>query len=251
MLLTLAGRQRLPIRFGAYQAARMDRISGQADLILRDGVFYLYVTIDMPTPPPIETTGVLGVDLGIVEIATDSEGPSYSGEPVKSMRRRLKRIRGLLQSKATKSAKKHLTKMRHKQSRYVRDVNHQISKKIVETALRSAKTLALEELSGIRKRSNGFGREMRWLMGNWAFDQLAQFIRYKAEQAGIPIVFVDPRNTSRECCLCGYTDAANRKSQAHFKCLQCGFEANADRNAALNIEARAALSYGLLSQAPA
>jgi transposase len=54
----------------------MDRIQGQADLILRDGVFYLYVTIDMPTPPPINTTGVLGVDLGIVEIATDSEGNS-------------------------------------------------------------------------------------------------------------------------------------------------------------------------------
>jgi transposase len=85
-------------------------------------------------------------------------------------------------------------------------------------------------------------------MGNWSFYQLAQFISYKAEQAGIPMVFVDPRNTSRTCSVCGYVDKANRKSQAHFKCLQCGFEANADYNAALNIEARAAQSPSLLLQ---
>jgi len=250
-LLTLSGRERIPIRFGAYQSARMDRIQGQADLVLRNGVFYLFVTIDLPTPPPIEPVGVLGVDLGIVEIATDSEGNSYSGEPVRAIRRKLKRIRGLLQSKGTKSAKKHLKRIARKQSRYVRDVNHQISKKIVETASRSAKALALEDLKGIRERSNGYVREMRWLMGNWSFNQLAQFIRYKAEMAGIPVVFVDPRNTSRTCSACGHVDKANRKSQAHFKCLQCGFESNADFNAALNIEARAAQSCGLLSQASA
>jgi len=247
-LLTLTGRERIPIRFGAYQAARMDRIQGQADLVLRNGVFYLYVTVDIPTPPPIEPEGVLGVDLGIVEIATDSEGNSYSGEAVKAYRRKIKRIRGLLQSKGTKSAKRHLKRIAGKQSRYIRDVNHQISKKIVETASRSAKALALENLKGIRDRSNGFSREMRWLMGNWSFYQLAQFISYKAEQAGIPMVFVDPRNTSRTCSVCGYVDKANRKSQAHFKCLQCGFEANADYNAALNIEARAAQSTSLLLQ---
>ena len=250
-LLTLGGRELIPIRFGAYQAARMDRIQGQADLILRNGTFYLYVTIDMPTPPPIEPEGVLGVDLGIVEIATDSEGNSYSGEAVKAVRRKVKRIRGLLQSKGTKSAKRHLKQIARKQSRYVRDINHQISKKIVETASRSAKALALEDLTGIRERSNGYGREMRWLMGNWSFNQLAQFISYKAEMTGIPVVFVDPRNTSRTCSACGYISKSNRKSQAHFKCLQCGFESNADRNAAVNIEVRAAQSYSLLSQASA
>lgn len=101
----------------------------------RDGVFYLLVIIDLPTPPPIEPEGVLGVDLGIVEIATDSEGNSYSGEVVKAYRRKIRRFRGLLQSKGTKSAKRHLKRIAKKQSRYIRDINHQISKKIVETAL--------------------------------------------------------------------------------------------------------------------
>ena len=83
-LLTLQGRILVPIRFGAYQAARIDRAKGQADLILRGGVFYLALTIDMPTPPPIEPVGgVLGVDLGITEIASDSEGNQYSGAAVK------------------------------------------------------------------------------------------------------------------------------------------------------------------------
>ena len=83
-------------------------------------------------------------------------------------------------------------------------------------------------------------------MGNWAFNQLAEFIRYKAEVAGVPVVSVDPKYTSQTCSVCGYVDRANRPSQARFKCLQCGFEANADYNAALNIEARAAMSDGLL-----
>ena len=250
-LLTLSGREIIPIRFGAYQAGRMDRIQGQADLILRGGVFYLYVTIDMPAPPQIDTNGVLGVDIGIAEIATDSLGNSYSGDPVKTIRRKTRRIRALLQSCGTKSAKRHLKRIRNKQSRYTRDVNHQISKKIVATALNSAKALALEDLKGIRERVTGYGREMRWLMGNWSFYQLRQFIAYKAEMAGIQVVFVDPRNTSRTCSVCGYVDKANRKSQSKFLCLECGFESNADYNAAVNIGARAAQSYGLLSQATA
>ena len=248
-ILTLTGRETIPFRFGAYQAGRMDRVKGQADLIYRDGQFYLYVTVDMPEADPADTSGgVLGVDLGIVEIATDSEGNSYSGEPVKAIRRKLKRIRGLLQSCGTKSAKKHLKRIKRKQARFVRNTNHIISKSIVMTAYASAKAIAIENLKGIRDRTDGFGKQMRWLMGNWAFEQLQSFISYKAALAGIPVIKVDPRNTSRECHECGYINKANRKSQAHFCCLQCGHDANADKNAARNIAARADQSAGLLLQ---
>lgn len=247
-LLSLQGRLLIPLRYGAYQAARLDRAQGQADLVLRDGRFFLFVTIDLPSPPEIEPTGALGVDLGIVEIATDSDGHSYSGEPVKSVRCRTKRIRALLQSKGTKSARRHLKKIRHRQSRFVRNTNHVISKQLVERAATTGRALALEDLKGIRERSNGFSRELRWLMGNWAFDQLAQFVRYKAEAAGVPVVFVDPRNTSRTCSACGHCDKANRKSQSQFLCLQCGLDTNADFNAALNIWARAHQSERLLSR---
>lgn len=250
-LLTLGGRILVPMRFGAYQAARIDRAKGQADLVLRGGAFYLHLTIDLPTPPPIEPTGgVLGVDLGIVEIASDSEGNQYSGAAVKAVRLRVKEHRRQLQKKNSRSAYKRLQKTRRRQSRFVRDTNHVISKELVQRASAQSKALALEDLQGVRGRANGFGRQMRWLLGNWAFDQLAQFIGYKAEAAGIPVVLVDPRNTSRTCSQCGHCEKANRKSQAEFLCLNCGLDTNADSNAALNIMARAEQSDGLLFRPP-
>ena len=126
-LLTLRGRILVPMRYGAYQAARLAMQKGQADLILRGGTFFLYLCIDMPTPPPIETEGFLGVDLGIVEIASDSEGNQYSGEMVKHVRKNVKAHRSLLQHKQTNSAKKHLRKIAARQSRFVRDTNHCIA----------------------------------------------------------------------------------------------------------------------------
>ena len=250
-LLTISGRILVPMRYGAYQAARLAMQKGQADLILRDGVFYLSLCIDMPTAPPVDTEGFLGVDLGIVEIASDSVGNQYSGEAVKRVRRNVKEHRRQLQRKQTNSAKKRLRKTSARQSRFVRDVNHCISKKIVATALHLQKALALEDLSGIRARAGTVSRQMRWLLGNWAFDQLKQFVCYKAEMVGLRVVLVDPRNTSRTCPECGYCDKANRKSQSCFRCLECGFEANADFVGSRNIEARAELSDRLLSSAAA
>ena len=152
-LWTVTGRVFVPIRFGAYQEARIDRIKGQADLVLREGVFYLFCTIDLPTPPPADiSNGVLGVDLGIVQIASDSEGNQYSGEQVNAVRKRVREHRRQLQKRATNSAKKRLRRIARRQSRFVKDTNHCISKKIVATALSSKKAISLEDLTGIRGR---------------------------------------------------------------------------------------------------
>ena len=111
--------------------------TGEADLLFRDGSYYLAITIKKPEPPPADMSGgVLEVDLGIVEIATDSEGNSYSGEQVKSVRRKLKEHRRQLQKRGTNSAKKRLRKMARKQSRFVHDTDHCVSKHIVQTAMR-------------------------------------------------------------------------------------------------------------------
>jgi putative transposase len=249
-LTTVRGRCRFGMAHRGKQRAQLAAgTTGEADLLYRDGNYYLAISVKTTEPPRAETPGgVLGVDLGIVEIATDSEGASYSGAIVKSVRRRLKRLRRLLQAKGTRSAKRHLKKIKRKQSRFVRDTNHRIAKALVQTAVSRQKALALEDLSGIRQRGNGLNREMRWLLGNWAFADLCAKISYKAADAGIPVVFVDPRNTSRICSRCGHCEKANRPSQSHFKCLKCGWESNADVNAALVIAARADLSGGLLSR---
>ncbi len=86
-LLTTSGRVLVPFLVGGYQTARMDSIKGQADLIYRKGVFYLAVTLDVPIPTPDEVTDTLGVDLGIINLATDSEGETFSGEQVEKVRR--------------------------------------------------------------------------------------------------------------------------------------------------------------------
>ena len=252
-LTTTQGRFSFSLAHGGKQREQLlAGTTGEADLLFRDGNYYLSISVKTPDPPRADTSGgVLGVDMGIVEIATDSGANSYSGEPVKSARIRLRTHRRQLQSRQTNSAKKRLRRIARKQSRFVRDTNHVISKKIVQTALLAAKALALETLAGIRERASVMGCTMRWLMGNWAFLDLAAKIAYKAAEVGIPVIYVDPRNTSRTCSDCGYCDKANRQSQSRFKCLECGSEFNADFNAAKNIGTRAELSTRLLSSVPA
>jgi len=222
---------------------------GEALLICRDNEFYLAISVTLPDVPTKPTSGVLGVDLGISQVATDSDGESVAGEPIKAVRRKTRRLRALLQRKSTKSAKRHLCKIRRKQSRFMQNANHVISKQIVIKAVDSLKALALEDLKGIRDRDNGFGKEMRWLLGGWSFYDLRQKIAYKAQDAGIPVVFVDPRNTSRTCSKCGHCDKANRKSQSRFECNLCGSFMNADHNAARNIAVRGQLSKTLMMSA--
>ena len=229
------GRIKLPFVCGAYQRGLLAFRQGEADLAFVNGNFYLMATISIPDPLLVETNGVLGIDLGIVELATDSEGHSYSGAAVKALRRSTRAHRGGLQKCGTKRARRTLKKMRLKASRFSKHINHVISKQLVQSALFSRKALALENLKNIRERANGFNREMRWQMGNWAFDQLKGFIAYKAKKAGVAVYFVDPRNTSRTCSECGHCNKANRKSQSQFLCLQCGFQTNADMNASVNI----------------
>lgn len=119
-VLTLSGRILVPIKYGAYQVARIGSRKGQADLVLRDGTFYLHVTIEHPDPPTINSEDVLGVDFGIVQLAVDSDGEAHSGAGIKAYRRRMQRIRQGLQSCGSKNAKRHLQRIKRKESRYQR-----------------------------------------------------------------------------------------------------------------------------------
>jgi putative transposase len=235
-LLTLQGRVFVPFIIGHYQAARMDAIKGQADLIYRNGTFFLAVTLDVPEPQPSCNGDVLGVDLGIVNLATDSTGESFSGQAIEATRKRYHALRQRLQKRGTKSAKRHLKKLSGKQARFQRTTNHVISKRIVQKAKAHGQALAIEDLRHIRQRTQArLKKSERSRQSNWAFFQLRFFLSYKAALAGVPLHTVDPRNTSRTCSACGHCAKANRKSQAIFCCVNCGMTMNADHNAALNI----------------
>src|SRR3989475_6121267 len=236
-LLTLQGRVIVPFRIGGYQQSRMDSIKGQADLLYRQGTFYLAVTLDVPAPTPDEPEGgTLGVDLGIVNLATDSEGETFSGEAVEKNRQRMHSLRQRLQKRGTKSAKRHLKKLSGKEARFKRNTNHVISKRIVQKAHANHQAIAIEELRHIRSRTEARLRHsQRARHSSWSFGQLRHFLSYKAALAGVPLHTVDPRNTSRTCSACGHCAKENRKSQASFVCQSCGYSDNADRNAAINI----------------
>lgn len=240
-ILTLAGRQRMPVVLDGYHRARLDRIRGQADLIYRDGQFYLAVVVDVPEPPPLQPDDWLGVDLGIANLAADSDGDTYSGGHVNGLRKRHANLRRRLQRKGTRSAKRLLKKRRRKEHRFATDVNHTISKRLVAKAQGTGRGIALEDLTGIRDRTT-VRKAQRRVQHSWAFHQLRSFIAYKARLAGVPVVLVDPRNTSRTCPQCGLIDRRNRPDQAHFRCVGCGFAGPADTIAAGNIARRAAVN---------
>jgi IS605 OrfB family transposase len=189
----------------------------------------------------IEAEGVLGVDLGVKNIASDSMGGNFSGAELNGIRHRYFRLRRKLQKKGTKSAKRLLRKRRKKEHRFARDVNHQISRKIVDKALRHRLAIALEDLKGIRERTT-VKKAQRRQHHSWAFHQLRQFILYKAQRAGVPVFLVDPKNTSRTCPSCGHVEKKNRKNRDWFHCQSCGFAGPADNVAASNIARRAAVN---------
>ena len=244
---TTAGRIKISFVCGEPQKVLLQTRQGESDLCFIKGKWFLLATCNVEEPPTDSKGGVIGIDLGIVEVAVTSEGKSYSGEKVKALRKKLREHRRRLQKCGTKSAKRRLKKAAKRQERFVRNSNHCISKEIVNNAKASRKALSIEDLTGIKERTGSFNRETRWQMGNWAFAQLRAFLTYKAKKEGVSLVIVNAQNTSRTCYQYGHCEKANRKSQKHFKCLACGHESNADLNASLNIAQRAAVNRPTVS----
>lgn len=239
-LWSLDGRQTMSFVCGDHQRKLLPNRQGEADLVYRNGEFYLYQTCDIAEPNQNNPDDFLGVDLGVANIAVDSDGQMHSGSQVKNVRFRHRRLRKKLQAKGTKASRRRLKQLSGKERRFAKHVNHEISKQLVDTAQRTARGIALEDLQGIRDRIRA-RRSQRATLHSWSFHQLRSFIEYKAKMMGIPVVAVDPRNTSRTCPCCGHIDKANRPNQATFLCTQCGFSGHADCVAAENIR-RAAVN---------
>ena len=233
-LLTMGGRVVVPYFVGEYFSGRLHAMKGQADLVYRNGQFFLYCTTDVPEPPTAKVEAFLGIDLGIANIATDSDGKRHTGEHVERLRKKHATARKTFQRKGTKSAKRRLKALAGKQSRYQKQENHRISKTVVAKAKDTGRGVAVEELTHIRDRLT-VRRRQRSRLANWSFHHLRYCLTYKSRLAGIPLVAVNPRNTSRTCYVCGHCEKGNRTSQDQFLCKACGHSDHADHNAAKNI----------------
>lgn len=234
-LTTTQGRVKdVPLLLGTYQRnliGEVNRTSGKLTYDKRKDEFYIIFYIKTEDPEP-SGTNVLGVDRGINRIVTASDGFIKSGKSLNFLRKRIQNTRSSLQSKGTKGTKRVLKRLSGKMARLQKNTNHVLSKQIVERARQTDSFIALENLKGIRERCRDKGKKLRKLLGGWAFYQLETFILYKAALAGVKVVFVDPRNTSKRCANC--LEIGTRKKHK-FSCSQCGNIADADFNASLNI----------------
>jgi putative transposase len=223
-----------------FRAAEGIPLSGkhEAQLIYRRRKFVLYQVYERPEGDLHEATDWLGCDLGIVNILTDSDEKNEPGGEIDELRRKYAHRLRNLQRKGTRAAKRKLHTIKGKQARFQRNFNHKLSKRVVAKALDTQRGIALEDLKGIRQRLT-VRKPQRARHANWSFAQLRQMIEYKAALAGVPVTWVDPRNTSRTCPKCGHVAKANRPTRAKFKCVSCGFAGAADTVAAQNIRARA------------
>ncbi len=234
-LSTAAGRITIPFTVPPYAAKYAGGEVATADLCYRKGAYWLHVVVCLPDPDLPAIGDVVGVDLGLNRPAVTSNRQFLGNRHWKEVDRRRFRLRRKLQSKGTKSAKRHLKKLSGKSMRFHRDCDHVLSKRIVQHTT-SGSTIVLENLTHIRSTSKITKKsETKRRLHSWSFAQFHGFLAYKAQERGMQVIKVDPRHTSQTCSHCHFQHRSNRRSQSLFKCRECGYTLNADLNASYNI----------------
>ena len=190
------------------------------------------VEADASDQAPTENGTVLGVDLGVRNLAVTSTGTFWTGDEFDHWRREYENRRGDLQEHGTRWAHENIQSVGQKERGRFKQTLHRISNELVAEARdHECSVIAFEELTGIRERTGAsWGHR-------WAFHRLYEYVEYKAAEYGITVERVDPVNTSRRCSHCGFTHPDNRESES-FRCLKCGYQNHADYNAAKNIGLR-------------
>lgn len=194
---------------------------------------------------------IVGVDLGINFLATtyDSYGKTtfYNGNVVKHKRGKFKVTRKQLQKRQTPSARKKLKQIGSRENRYVTDVNHQITKALVDKYPKGT-MFVLEDLTGVRSFTEKVRVKNRYVSVSWAFYQFRQMLEYKAEMNGQKVIVVDPKFTSQTCTKCGHVEKANRNKKLHtFKCTNCQYQSNDDRIGAMNLHRKGIEHIGVVA----
>lgn len=214
---------------------------GTAKLVHKFSKWFLHIpmTKEFPELGIADIHQVVGVDLGINFLATtyDSQGKTafFKGRTVKHKRGQYKVLRKRLQQKQTSSSRKRLKATGSRENRYVTDVNHQVTKALVERYPKGT-CFILEDLSGVRKATEKVRVKDRYVQVSWAFSQFRQMLEYKARMNGQTVLVVDPKYTSQTCPKCGHTEKENRNKKTHtFCCRNCHYTSNDDRIGAMNL----------------
>jgi IS605 OrfB family transposase len=234
---SINGRQKISFNTNSYYEQYYSGKVCSADLCWhkKNKKFFFHVSLEFSDPVLPEPSKVLGVDLGLNNLAVSSDGQFYMKHSVRGHVFKIRGLKSRLQSKGTPSAKRHLRAVSQKEHRFRRDVNHCVTKQIVKSAkIGGYDTIAIEDLSGIRQQNRELQKSFRARLNSWPFDQFRQFLVYKALSAGIGLEVIDPRFTSQKCSRCGHVYKPQRKGN-EFHCSSCGYQNHADLNASYNI----------------
>ena len=244
-LTLVGGREHIPIVTSNYQIGKLKSTKPTSAQLCkhRDGNYYIHIQIKDEAPKPIEADNVIGCDFGRTDIAVTSDNRKWSGKEIRDVRDKYSKQRANLQkraSKGTRSSRRRcrqlLKRLSGREKRFQRHVNHVISKTIVLDAKKSNSIVAIEDLTGIRNRTNTQPRTKteRRRSNSWAFYQLRAFLEYKGLINGVEIVPVSPRYSSQTCHACMHLGLRSGK---RFKCTNstCGWHGDADENACYNL----------------
>jgi IS605 OrfB family transposase len=191
--------------------------------------FYASLIFTADKPSVFTDGAVLGIDRGLINTISCSNGLEISGKHRNEIKRRNSYNRKKLQAKGTRSSKKRLRVLSGREKRFSQNENHIISKSLVQLPFQY---FIFEDLSKIRNKSRG--KIMNRKVSNWCFYQLEMYTKYKAEAIGKVVDYVNPQYTSQRCNSCGHIDRKNR-NRGEFCCIKCGHTDGADQNASKNI----------------
>ncbi|MDP4099327.1 transposase [Paenibacillus sp. P96] len=214
---------------------------GTAKLVYKHKKWFLHISMtkEFSELDLTKVNHIVGIDLGINFLATTYDTQSqtmfYPGRTVKHKRGQYKVLRKQLQMRQTPSARKRLKEIGSRENRYVTDVNHQITKALVETYPKGT-LFVIENLKGVRSATEKVCVRHRYVSVSWAFHQFREMLEYKAQLNGQGVIAVDPKYTSQTCPKCGHIERANRNKKMHtFECQACHYRSNDDRIGAMNL----------------
>ena len=214
---------------------------GTARLVNKHGKYFLHIPVmyDIEESNISDICNVVGIDRGInfVVATYDSKHKSgfVSGKAIKQKRASYSKLRKELQMRQTPSSRRRLKAIGQRENRWMQDVNHQVSKALVESNPKHT-LFVLEDLSGVRNATERVRTKDRYVSVSWSFYDLEQKLIYKAKQNQSTVIKVDPRYTSQCCPMCGHIEKTNRNKKIHlFTCKNCGYKSNDDRVGAMNL----------------
>lgn len=214
---------------------------GTAKLVQSSGHWFLHIPVTMEVADWEKSTNrhIVGIDRGLRQIMTiyDEHGRTkfFNGKQVAYRRHKYAYLRQKLQATGTKSAKRHLKHLGQRENRWMNDVNHCLSKTLVDYY--GPNTLfVIENLQDITFERKRADKSATRDLHSWSFFDLASKLIYKAHEQGAEVLTVSAAYTSQRCPRCGQIRKTNRNHELHqYHCSYCEFTTNDDRIAAMNL----------------